>query len=233
MSCLTLDLEEDINKVRNYFSYEHFYVLYCKFWELDNDHDFLIDKEDLIKYDGHAFSRRAIDRIFSEIPMRFTSTVQGKMGYEDFIWFLINDEDKTTDRSLEYWFKLVDLDGDGWIRDHEMSYFYEEQIQRLECLNHETVAFEDILCQMNDMIHPQVEGQFRLKDFKAQRKMSGTLFSILLSLNKFLQYESRDPFAIKQEQIEHPDYTDWDRFCAIEYARLASDDDDQSVVTDD
>lgn len=23
--------EEDINKVRNFFSYEHFYVLYCKF----------------------------------------------------------------------------------------------------------------------------------------------------------------------------------------------------------
>lgn len=101
------------------------------------------------RYDGHAFSRRAIDRIFSEIPMKFNSPVRGKMGYEDFIWFLINDEDKTTDRSLEYWFRLVDLDGDGCIRAHEMSYFYEEQSQRLECLNHETVPFEDILCQMS------------------------------------------------------------------------------------
>jgi serine/threonine-protein phosphatase 2A regulatory subunit B'' len=25
---------QDINKVLDYFSYEHFYVLYCKFWEL-------------------------------------------------------------------------------------------------------------------------------------------------------------------------------------------------------
>ena len=42
--------EPDINKVRDYFSYEHFYVLYCKFWELDtNEHDFLINKEDFIK----------------------------------------------------------------------------------------------------------------------------------------------------------------------------------------
>ena len=24
--------EPDINKVNDYFSYEHFYVLYCKFW---------------------------------------------------------------------------------------------------------------------------------------------------------------------------------------------------------
>ena len=46
--------EVDINKVRDYFSYEHFYVIYCLFWDLDspeNDqiHDFLIDKEDFSK----------------------------------------------------------------------------------------------------------------------------------------------------------------------------------------
>jgi serine/threonine-protein phosphatase 2A regulatory subunit B'' len=56
--------EEDINKVREYFSYEHFYVLYCRFWELDTDHDFLIDKEDFSRYEGHALSRKAVDRIF-------------------------------------------------------------------------------------------------------------------------------------------------------------------------
>ena len=56
--------ENDINVVRQYFSYEHFYVLYCRFWELDTDHDFLIDKEDFSRYEGHALSRKAVDRIF-------------------------------------------------------------------------------------------------------------------------------------------------------------------------
>jgi serine/threonine-protein phosphatase 2A regulatory subunit B'' len=42
--------EPDINKLKEYFSYEHFYVLYCLFWDLDgNDHDFLLDKEDFSK----------------------------------------------------------------------------------------------------------------------------------------------------------------------------------------
>jgi len=45
-----LEKEEDINKVRDYFSYEHFYVLYCKFWELDTDHDFFITKEEFSRY---------------------------------------------------------------------------------------------------------------------------------------------------------------------------------------
>ena len=30
-----VDEEEDINKVLQFFSYEHFYVIYCKFWDLD------------------------------------------------------------------------------------------------------------------------------------------------------------------------------------------------------
>ena len=65
--------EEDINKIREYFSYEHFYVLYCRFWELDADHDFLIDKEDFSRYEGHALSRKAVDRIFQGIPRKFAS----------------------------------------------------------------------------------------------------------------------------------------------------------------
>jgi len=212
---------DDIKMVRDYFSYEHFYVMYCTFWELDSDHDFLLDKDDLLKYDGHALSRRAIERIFSEIPTKFTSAVPGKMGYEDFIHFLLCDQDLQTDRSVEYWFHLFDLDGDGCIRDHELKFFYEEQVQRMECLNYDTISFADIMCQMNDMLFPKVEGQFRLTDFKRKKKLAGTFFSLFSSLNKFLAFEHRDPFLIKQEQLDNPNFSDWDRFCANEYLRLA------------
>ena len=53
--------------VCRYFSYEHFYVIYCKFWELDTDHDFFIDKENLIRYGNHALTYRIVDRIFSQV----------------------------------------------------------------------------------------------------------------------------------------------------------------------
>ena len=33
------------------------------------------------------------------------SKVEGKMGYEDFVWFILSEEDKTNDVSLEYWFR--------------------------------------------------------------------------------------------------------------------------------
>mmetsp|Transcript_70351 Transcript_70351/g.153286 ORF Transcript_70351/g.153286 Transcript_70351/m.153286 type:complete len:569 (-) Transcript_70351:103-1809(-) len=222
---------DDIKMVRDYFSYEHFYVIYCTFWELDTDHDFLLDKDDLLKYDGHALSRRTVDRIFSETPTKFTSTVPGKMGYEDFIRFLLCDQDRQTDRSMEYWFHMFDLDDDGCIRDHEMKYFYEEQAQRMECLNYDTIPFADIMCQMNDMISPKSEGQFKLADFKRRRKFAGTFFSLFSSLNKFLAFEHKDPFMVKQEMMDNPNFTDWDRWCADEYLRLAAEEGEDDEAT--
>ena len=92
----TVAKEDDINKIRQYFSYEHFYVLYCRFWELDSDHDFIIDKEDFSRYEGHALSRKAVDRIFNQVPRKFKSEQPGKMGYEDFVYFMLCEEDKST-----------------------------------------------------------------------------------------------------------------------------------------
>ena len=61
-----VDEEQDINKVLDYFSYEHFYVLYCKFWELDTDHDFLLDRDDLVKLCNYTLTYRIVDRYSSQ-----------------------------------------------------------------------------------------------------------------------------------------------------------------------
>ncbi|XP_009611860.1 serine/threonine protein phosphatase 2A regulatory subunit B''beta-like [Nicotiana tomentosiformis] len=217
------DEEDDINKVLRYFSYEHFYVIYCKFWELDTDHDFLIDKENLIRYGNHALTYRIVDRIFSQVPRKFTSKVEGKMGYEDFVYFILSEEDKSSEPSLEYWFKCIDMDGNGVITRNEMQFFYEEQLHRMECMAQEPVLFEDILCQIVDMISPENESYFTLRDLKGS-KLSGSVFNILFNLNKFMAFETRDPFLIRQER-ENPNLTEWDRFAHREYIRLSMEED--------
>ncbi|KAL0376939.1 UNVERIFIED_CONTAM: Serine/threonine protein phosphatase 2A regulatory subunit B''beta [Sesamum calycinum] len=221
------DEEEDINKVLRYFSYEHFYVIYCKFWELDTDHDFLIDKENLIRYGNHALTYRIVDRIFSQVPRKFTSKVEGKMGYEDFVYFILSEEDKSSEPSLEYWFKCIDLDGNGVITRNEMQFFYEEQLHRMECMAQEPVLYEDILCQIVDMIHPEDESYFTLHDLKGS-KLSGSVFNILFNLNKFMAFETRDPFLIRQER-ENPHLTEWDRFAHREYIRLSMEEDTEDA----
>ncbi|KAE9612072.1 hypothetical protein Lal_00022252 [Lupinus albus] len=224
---LHVDEEEDINKVLRYFSYEHFYVIYCKFWELDTDHDFFIDKENLIKYGNHSLTYRIVDRIFSQVPRKFISKVEGKMSYEDFVYFILAEEDKSSEPSLEYWFKCIDLDGNGLLTPNEMQFFYEEQLHRMECMAQEPVLFEDILCQMVDMIGPENEGYITLHDVKGS-KLSGNVFNILFNLNKFISFETRDPFLIRQER-EGPNLTEWDRFAHREYIRLSMEEDGEDM----
>ncbi|XP_024019165.1 serine/threonine protein phosphatase 2A regulatory subunit B''alpha [Morus notabilis] len=222
-----VDEEDDINKVLRYFSYEHFYVIYCKFWELDADHDFLIDKENLIKYGNHALTYRIIDRIFSQAPRKFSSKIEGKMGYEDFVYFILSEEDKSTEPSLEYWFKCIDLDENGVLTSNEMQYFYEEQLHRMECMGQEPVLFEDIRCQIVDMIAPEREDSITLHDLK-QSKLSGNVFNILFNLNKFISFECRDQSLIRQER-DDPSLTEWDRFAHREYLRLSMEEDGEDA----
>ncbi|ETL84745.1 hypothetical protein L917_15516 [Phytophthora nicotianae] len=234
----TVDEEEDINKVNSYFSYEHFYVLYCKFWELDTDHDFLLSPDDLVRYGGHALTRIIVDRIFERGRRPFarvqtlTSEEKKKMSYEDFIYFMLSEEDKANPVSIRYWFELIDTNEDGVLRADEMRVFYRHQIHRMECLGHEVVPFEDILCQMSDLLHPEKEGEFYHKDFIRPDKIrvSGVFFNVLFNLSKFIEFEQRDPFLLRQ-QLAEPELTDWDRYARAEYARLAMEEESRDEDT--
>lgn len=62
-----------------------------------------------------------------------------------------------------YRFKCIDLDGNGILTPNEMQFFYEEQLHRMECMAQEPVLFEDILCQMVDMIAPEVTFSLDIK----------------------------------------------------------------------
>ena len=56
-----------------------------------------------------------IDRIFSGAVTQSKSKSK-QMTYQEFVFFLISEEDKKTDTAIEYWFRCLDLDGDGYLR---------------------------------------------------------------------------------------------------------------------
>lgn len=225
-----VDEEVDINKVCDYFSYEHFYVLYCRFFELDSDRDLKLSRDDLLKFGEHSLSEAAVDRIFQVGTRAFTdgkttgdSSGQPVLTYPDFVYFFLSEEDKSTDVSLAYWFNCCDIDGDGIITPEDMRYFYKSQLHRVTSLGQDSVNFPDVLCQMMDLINPKDDTALKLSDFTKpdKRAVSGILFDVLFNLNKFMRFESRDPF---QEKMKRDDSfnSDWDRFANMEYHRLAA-----------
>lgn len=155
------------------------------------------------------------------------------LSYPDFIFFMLSEEDKTTECSLAYWFRCCDLDGDGYLSPEEMRFFYRNQIHRITSLGQESINFSDVLCQMLDMVSPADTNNITLKDLLRpdKRMISGVLFDVLFNLHKFMRFESRDPF---QEKIRREDvfHTDWDRFAHAEYNRLAQEEEEDDGTGD-
>merc|ERR1711971_1122340 len=190
--------------------------------ELDKDHDLFIDREDLSPHNEHALSTRMIERIFSGAVTRGSAQKEGRMSYTEFVWFLLAEEDKRHNTAIEYWFRCMDLDGDGVISMYELEYFYEEQLQRMEQLGIETLPFDDCLCQMLDMIRPSNTNRITLQDLK-RCKMTPVFFDTFFNLEKYLGHEQRDPFATQRETDEEGnELSDWDRFAAEEYELLVA-----------
>ncbi|XP_053942507.1 serine/threonine-protein phosphatase 2A regulatory subunit B'' subunit beta isoform X1 [Cuculus canorus] len=218
-----LEEEADINQLTEYFSYEHFYVIYCKFWELDTDHDLYIDRKDLARHNDHAISNRMIERIFSGAVTRGRKAQKdGKISYADFVWFLISEEDKKTPTSIEYWFRCMDLDGDGALSMYELEYFYEEQCQKLDNMAIEPLPFEDCLCQMLDLVKPQYEGKITLHDLK-RCKLTNVFFDTFFNIEKYFDHEQKDQFSmLRDSEGESQEISDWEKYAAEEYDILVA-----------
>ena len=66
--------------------------------------------ESLIKYPENS-----IARFLERCHMTTSFVTLQKLEYNILLGFCLSEEDKTTDRSIEYWFKVVDLDGNDMI----------------------------------------------------------------------------------------------------------------------
>ncbi|ESL05542.1 hypothetical protein TRSC58_06804 [Trypanosoma rangeli SC58] len=218
--------EKDVNLVLQYFSYEHFYVLYCKFWELDTDRDQLVGFDDLCKYGQNSVCPSVIKRVVEGAGRPLSSGKREQLDFEDFVYFCLSEEDKNNSPAVYYWFKVLDVDGDGILSGYELFEFYRENHQHfLEFSeNPGDLTYGDMMCQMLDMMgflcSQDDQIGLTLSDLRACPTPSN-FFNMVFNAQKFMLFEHRDPFAEHQQKLR-PEKTDWDRFARAEYDRMAS-----------
>lgn len=218
---------DEINHFTWYFSYEHFYVIYCKFWELDKDHDLIISSADLLEYQNGALTNKIVERLMSGSVTRYAgSDIKKKtMGYRDFVYFILAENDKFHPTAIEYWFRVLDLDGDGILSLYELEYFYEEQAEKLQSLDVEPLNFEDVICLAIDSVNCHNNStRIKLSDLK-KSKLVGTFLDTFINTMKYLDNENEDSGASDEEEgvkVENKsEIAAWEKYCCEEYALLS------------
>ncbi|KAJ3311519.1 Serine/threonine-protein phosphatase 2A regulatory subunit B'' subunit alpha [Boothiomyces sp. JEL0838] len=176
----------DINTTKDLFSYQHFYVIYCKFWELDRDHDMIINLPSLMRYDGGAMTSAILTRVMQGCGKPLAKGPNScVMTYEDFIWFIFAVEDKRTPQAIEYWFRCLDLDGDGVISLYELTHFYNDQLERMKCSRiSDEWKMNDFICSLIDLVKPKNRNYFTLLDLKKSGS-APLFFDMIFDLRKY------------------------------------------------
>jgi serine/threonine-protein phosphatase 2A regulatory subunit B'' len=210
---------DDVNSDHGIFNYQHFYVTYCKFWDLDGDSDGYVSKNDLLKFNESAISPKIIERFMAAPFFPRAGTWRDNVGFRGFSYFMICTEDKSSPTAVRFWFRLCDLDDDGLLSIREIEELYEVQHERMRITGNETIPFGDILRQLIDMVKPAQPGFVSLKDLM-RSKMADMFFSTLFDLQKFLlrEYQMPSMNPALDERTKH--LTPWELFVMIEYDRL-------------
>jgi hypothetical protein len=62
-----------------------------------------------------AISQVMLERVFLGRPRPLMSGMQGRLCFEDFVWFVAMQSDRMAFSSIDYWVRCLDLDDDGCV----------------------------------------------------------------------------------------------------------------------
>ena len=187
--------------------------MFYLFWELDTDKDGKLGIEDLLGFEGLS------DVFVRDYWFRRKSKF---IDYSEFVRFCLSFHDLTRPQSLVYMCSFLDICQNGKVRRRELETIYADLVRNSA---ERLPDFADIVSQFWEPLNPIIDGSdwfLRIEDLvdPSRASLVGAFLGIVLSKDKLIAFEQRDPYSERQERLERPRWTDWDRFCHKEYCRI-------------
>ncbi|XP_026466973.1 serine/threonine-protein phosphatase 2A regulatory subunit B'' subunit gamma-like isoform X2 [Ctenocephalides felis] len=170
----------------NWFSAPSALQVYGHYLKLDRDHNGMLSKDELSSYGSGTLTSAFLDRVFQECM-----TYQGEMDYKTYLDFVLAMENRHEPQSLQYFFKILDIDSQKYLTGFTLNYFFKSIQEQMQAHGAEPVLFENIKDEIFDMVKPEDPTRITLKDI-INSQQGDTLVSILIELHGFLAYENRE-----------------------------------------
>lgn len=170
----------------NWFSAPSALRVYGVYLNLDKDHNGMLSKEELSRYGMGTLTPVFIDRVFQECL-----TYDGEMDYKTYLDFVLALENQKEPQALHYFFKILDIDGKGYLNVFTLNYFFRSIQEQMRQHNQEPVNFEDVKDEIFDMVKPADPCKITLQDL-INCGQGDVVSSILIDLNGFWTYENRE-----------------------------------------
>jgi Ca2+-binding EF-hand superfamily protein len=192
----------------NWFSMECAMKVYGAYLALDQNHNGMLNRNELRRFGKGMLTDVFVDRVFEEYQTYIDpETGEREMDYKLFIEFVLAMEHIGTKQGIQYLWKLIDINHCGYIDSHVISYFFGDVARILQTklayhgASDEIPLPEDVKDEIFDMVKPEDPGRITKEDLE-RCGQGGTILSMLIDAAAFWRYDNREAF--------HGDYQDDD-----------------------
>ncbi|XP_034486145.1 serine/threonine-protein phosphatase 2A regulatory subunit B'' subunit gamma-like [Drosophila innubila] len=180
------ETETEESSPPNCFSMPAVLAIYENYLSLDQDHNGLLSKQELVYYGSGTLSSVFLDRVFEECH-----TYDGEMDYKSFLDFVLALDNRQTPQGLHYLFRMLDVHHTGYLTEQTLHYFFKGIQEQMVAFSEEAVNFEDISNEIFDMVKPKDPRKITLQDLN-NCGQGETVVSILIEFHKFWAYENHN-----------------------------------------
>jgi len=186
----------------NWFSMQSALKVYGAYLELDVNMNGMLSKTELCHYGHGMLSDIFIDRVFDEYQTyRDNGTGEREMDYKTFLDFVLAMENKNTHQALQYFWRLIDIDHQGYLDSSVINYFFRAIVRMLQTKKFDVASVDDVKDEIFDMVKCSTPGRITLQDLIDCRQ-GGVVLSMLIDAAAFWRYDNRESLMMEPDEDE-------------------------------
>jgi len=183
----------------NWFSMTSALKVYGAYLELDVDQNGMLSKKELSRFGSGMLTDVFIDRVFEEYQTYLDSeTGEREMDYKTFLDFVLAMENKNSKQAIQYFWKLIDIQQQGWLDGFTINYFFRAILSLLQRKRVDVASVDDVKDEIFDMVQAKETNKITLHDLVTCRQ-GGTVLSLLIDAAAFWRYDNRESLLLEPD----------------------------------